>query len=130
MSRSHSNVFFAAACLLAGCVGQGVLIALPFLNAPPYLAFYPAVMVTAIYGSEAAGFAVAAGSAVAPHVFHHFMPSFWDSIPDIGTVIIFFFLSSLVVWLGSSARRPLREGQELNRTLAAIVESSDDAIFS
>jgi diguanylate cyclase (GGDEF)-like protein/PAS domain S-box-containing protein len=88
----------------------------------PYLTFYPAVMVAALYGGMYSGLAATGLSA--------FLCLYWIqkgslSFPE--SLALAVFVMSCIMISGISGA--MRRAQERAKQLAAIVESSDDAII-
>ena len=103
-------------------------------GALPYLTFFPAVMITALYGGVGPGLLATALSTAASWFWldPNHRPSLEHPAEFIGPTM-FIVLNLLCVWLCERVRRSQTRADtalEAQSRLAAIVESSDDAIVS
>jgi len=124
--RSRSFLF------AAGCVAFAALIRAavdPWLGrSVPYLMYYPAVMIAAWWGGFWPGvFATALSAGAAAYAYLRPAGAFSIDEPGAALSLALFSINSVVVALfGEYVRRAAVDRQKL----AAIVESSDDAIVS
>jgi PAS domain S-box-containing protein len=124
VSRLHRFTFAATIVIAAALLRFA---ADPWLGrAAPYLLFYPAVMVAATYGGFWPGIlATLLSAAIAVFVYLAPVHSFWVmATGDMVGLVLFVANGTLISRLSEIARR----GRISEQQLAAIVQSSDDAI--
>ena len=90
----------------------------------PYLFFYPGIMIAAIYGGVWPGILATALSGFIAVVVYLAPGGSFPETGDVMALVLFLGNGVLVSWLSGMARR----GAMTQQQLAAIVESSDDAI--
>ena len=118
----------AAAAALRAAIFRAVGGGLPFLT------FFPAVIAAALYGGRAAGLLAVALSAFAALLWAEPVGTPFVSRPsDVVGLVMFVLVGLLIVWLceRTLAAHGEADAAGLERArLAAIVDSSDDAIVS
>ena len=129
LSERHWAVRFAGA-LLATAIGLGIWFLWPVMHEDPFAIFIAAVIVTArFFGFGPALLCTASSSAALAYFV--FPPAGLPVSPkDSERLVVFVLVSILTAGLARQRSRAETRAGEMRQRMAAIVESSEDAILS
>src|SRR5580704_8643747 len=126
----HWTVRYMAA-LIATAVALGIWFLWPVMRLDPFAIFIAAVVVSARYFGFGPALVCTAASGLAIDYFA-FEPRFSFSLSanDYGRLLVFVAVSVLTASLARQRSRAQTRAGQIQRQMAAMVESSDDAIFT
>lgn len=119
-----------AASLAASAIALAIWFLSPVMHADPFAIFIAAVIVSARFFGFGPALFCTATSAMALDYFVFPPPGVWISRFDVERLLVFVVVSILTAGLARQRSRAETRAVEMRQRMAAIVESSDDAIYS